>query len=86
MREGGGFGGLVMDFDDGDGEGGLFLEILGINELGRVGHGSMHHAPPVRLVFLEILESSQSNPVRTNERTNIIFGGLSYICSRSGTS
>lgn len=30
-----GFGGLVMDFSDG--EGGIFLEILGINELGRLG-------------------------------------------------
>lgn len=61
-----------MDLGDGDGEGGIFLEILGINELGRVGNGSMHHAPPVRLVFLEMLESSQSNPIQSgqNERTN----------------
>lgn len=35
-------------------------------------NGSMHHALPVRLVFLEMLESSQSNPIQSgrNERTN----------------
>lgn len=43
-----------------------------MNELGRVGNGSMYHAPPVRLVFLEMLESSQSNSIQSGqtERTN----------------
>lgn len=46
-----------------------------MNELGRVGNGSMHHAPPVRLVFLEMLESCQSNPIRSermNEQTSFL--------------
>lgn len=59
----------VWGFGDGDGDGGLFLEILGINELGRVGNGSMYHALPVRLIFLEMPESCQSKLIRS-ERTN----------------
>lgn len=42
---------------------------------GSFGKGSMYHAPTVRLVFLEMLESSQSNPIRserTNEQTSFL--------------
>lgn len=46
-----------------------------MDELGRVGNGSMHHALPVRLAFLEMPESFQSNPIRSermNEQTSFL--------------
>lgn len=82
MREGGGFGGLVM----GMGRAGFFWRYM--NEI-RWGWCWLDASCSSRSLGFSRdagIIPIQANPVRTNERTNIIFRGLTYICSRSGTS